>query len=114
MNPLVAAGKLDRTVTIVRAGAPTRNSRNEEVPGAAVEKARWASVKPAPGAERFQSAENAASAVWRFVFRWEDDLVRVTDTLRTEEGRSWNVHSADPIGRNEGWDVLASARMESL
>jgi hypothetical protein len=68
-NPLVAqAGKLDRRVTIIRAGTPTRTA-GEETPGTPVETAL---VLGQAGArhERFQSAENAATALWRFIFRW--------------------------------------------
>lgn len=112
-NPLVAAGKLDRRVSILRDQATTRNSRNEEIASEPAVTTRWASVRPAPGVERFANAENAATALWRFVFRWEADLVRVTDRLRTEDDqRLWDVKSAEPIGRREGWEVLAAARME--
>jgi head-tail adaptor len=104
-NPLVLAGRLDRRVAILRDGTPTRNSRNEEIP------VRWASVKPAPGTERFASAENAATAPMRFVFRWAADLVRVTDRLR-HDGRDYDIKSVTEIGRREGWEVLATARAE--
>lgn len=113
-NTLLDAGKLDQRVTIVREGAPAKDSYGELVPGAPVETTRWASRSPAPGIERFANAENAATALWRFVFRWSADLVRVTDNLRTADGRTWDVKSVDPIGRNLGLEVLAAARMEKV
>jgi head-tail adaptor len=113
-NPLLAAGRLDRRVTIVRVGDESTDSWGQQRAGSAVEIERWASVRPAPGTERFQSAQNAATALWRFVFRWEAGLVDVTCKLRTgDDGRLWDVKSADPIGRREGWEVLAAARMDA-
>lgn len=111
MNRLVDAGKLDRRVAIIRAGAPTRNGHGEAIPGADVETERWASVRPAPGTERFRSGETAAEAPMRFVFRWAVDLVRVTDRLR-HDGRTYAVSSVTEIGRREGLEVLAVARAE--
>lgn len=90
----------------------TTNARNEQVEGAPIETMRWASVKPAPGTERFQSAELAAAAPMRFVFRYEPDLVRVTDSILHEDGRTYSVASVTEIGRREGWEVLATARGE--
>jgi head-tail adaptor len=110
-NALLAAGKLDRQVTILTAGAGTLNEYNETVPGASVETVRFASVRPAPGTERFVNAENAAQAVMRFVFRWEAGLVPVTALLRTD-GRDYDVKSVTEIGRREGLEVLAVARGE--
>jgi head-tail adaptor len=111
MNPLVAAGKLDRRVTIVRPNY-TRDAAGEQVAGPPTETVRWASVRPAPGTERFQNAETAAEAPMRFVFRWEDDLVRVTDSILHDDGRTYAVASVTEIGRREGWEVLATARGE--
>lgn len=111
-NALLQAGLLDRRVTIVRPAGFTRNAHNEQVEGTPTTEARWASVKPAPGTERFQSAETAAQAPMRFVFRWEDDLVRVTDRLLHDDGREYAISSVTEIGRREGWEVLATARGE--
>jgi head-tail adaptor len=111
MNPLVAAGKLVRRVTIVRPTF-TRNGDNERVEGEPVLTTRWASVRPAPGTERFQDAESAAEAPMRFVFRYEPGLVLVTDRLLHDDGRSYAIASVTEIGRREGWEVLATARGE--
>ena len=111
MNKLLEAGKLDRRVAILRAGAATENEYGEAVRGADAEKIRWASVKPAPGTERFRSAETAAETVMRFVFRWEAGLVGVTDRLR-HEGRLYQISDVVEIGRREGLEVLAVARAE--
>jgi head-tail adaptor len=112
-NTLVAAGRLDRRVTILRGGVPTVDDYNEPVAGADAETETFASVRPVPGTERFRNAENAADAPMRFVFRWRADLVRVTDRLRFE-GRIFAVASVTEIGRREGIEVLATARGEAV
>jgi head-tail adaptor len=112
-NPLLAKGKLDRRVTIERA-TTTPDAHNEPVLTWGDHATRWASMRPAPGTERFQNAETAAEALMRFVFLWEDGLVLVTDRLRLEDdGRRYDV-IAPPmeIGRREGLEVLATARAE--
>lgn len=48
----------------------------------------------------------------RFVFRWEADLVEVTNTIEDEDGRPYAIASITKIGRREGWEVLATARGE--
>lgn len=112
-NALLSAGKLDRRVTILRAGGASTDSWGEDDPGADVETVRWASVRPAPGTERFANAENAATAVMRFVFRWEAGLVEPTDRLR-HAGLTYDVKSVTEIGRREGIEVLAVARVEEV
>lgn len=110
-NALLAAGKLDRRVTIVRDGAATTDDWGEATAGTPARMTRWASMRPAPGTERFANAENAATAPMRFVFRWAADLVRVTDRLELG-GRTYDIKSVTEIGRREGWEVLAIARAE--
>lgn len=110
-NPLLAAGKLDRRVTILRP-TYTTDASNERIAGEPDETERFASVRPAPGTERFRSAETAAEAPMRFVFRYEPDLVRVTDSIRHDDGRTYAVASVTEIGRREGLEVLATARGE--
>lgn len=110
-NPLLEAGRLDRWVTIERA-TTTKNRLNEDVQTWDTHAERWASCKPAPGTERFQSAETAAHAPMRFVFRWEDDLVDVEDRILHDDGRRYPVVSVNEIGRREGWEVLTEGRGE--
>lgn len=110
-NTLLAAGKLDRRVTILRP-TYTVNAIREKIEGPPDQTVRWASVKPAPGTERFRSAETAAEAPMRFVFRYEPDLVRVTDGILHDDGRTYAISSVTEIGRHEGWEVLATARGE--
>lgn len=109
-NKLLEAGRLDRRVTVLRPSF-TRDAHNELVAGEPVPTERFASVRPAPGTERFQDAETAAAAPMRFVFRWEAELVKVTDSIE-HDGRTYAVASVTEIGRREGLEVLAVARGE--
>ena len=111
MTPLLAAGRLDRRVTIVRP-AVTRDALNTPVEGEPTRTVRWASVRPAPGTERFANLENAATAPTRFVLRWQADLVRITDRIE-HDGRTYDVVSVMEIGRREGWEVLGVSRTEA-
>jgi head-tail adaptor len=111
-NPLTAAGRLDRKVTIVRPSFTT-NTHNEQVEGEPVRTRVSASMRPAPGTERFQNAETAASAPMRFVFRWRADLVRVSDRIEGDDGRTYEVLWWAEIGRREGIEALATARGET-
>ena len=110
-NALLRAGRLTRPVTILRAGASTTNDYGEAISGAPIETPAMAGVSPAPGVERFASAELAATAQTRFVFRYRPDLVRVTDQLRSD-GRVYEISSVTEIGQREGWEVLATTRAE--
>lgn len=110
-STLLAAGKLDRRVAILRPTFTT-NAHNEKVPGEPERVERWASVKPAPGTERFRSAETAAEAPMRFVFRHEPELLDVTYAIEHDDGRIYSIWSVTEIGRHEGWEVLATARGE--
>jgi SPP1 family predicted phage head-tail adaptor len=110
-NALLAAGKLDRRVTVERATSTT-DEHGEAVLVWGEHAVRWASVKPAPGTERFQNEETAAEAPMRFVFRYEADLVTVEDRILHEDGRRYFIASVTEIGRREGWEVLATARGE--
>lgn len=112
-NPLLDAGKLDRRVTIERSTASV-DGHGEDILVWGSHATRWASARPAPGTERFQSAELAAQSVTRFVFRWEDGLVSVEDRLLHDDGRRYAISSVMEIGRREGWEVLATARGEEV
>jgi head-tail adaptor len=112
-NPLVQAGKRDRWVTIVRP-TYTTNTMNEQIEGEPTRTGVFASMKPGPGNERFQSAEVAAQAPMRFVFAWRPDLVRVTDRIEADDGRTYEVLWWAEIGRREGIEALATARSEGV
>lgn len=109
-NRLTRAGNFTRPVTILEPARGT-NAHNEEVitwvPGVTM----LASVRPAPGTERFQSAELAATAQMRFVFRHRPDMITVEKMLRFD-GRDYAISSVTEIGTREGIEALATARAE--
>ena len=108
-NRLTRAGNFTRPVTILRRTASM--VAGEEIEGPATEAGTLASVSPAPGTERFQSAETAALAPMRFVFRYRPNLLTVEDGIRFD-GREYSVSSITEIGTREGLEVLATARAE--
>jgi hypothetical protein len=63
-------------------------------------------MAPGPGTERFQNAELAATAPMRFVLRWHADLVRDTDRIEADDGRTYEVLWWAEIGLREGIEVL--------
>jgi head-tail adaptor len=111
MNKLLKSGDFNRAVTILRRNV-TKNAHNEEVEGDPTEVETRARVTPAPGTERFASAENAAQAPMRFVIRWRPDPPSVEDSLEMD-GRPYAISSVTEIGLHEGWEILAVARAET-
>jgi head-tail adaptor len=111
-NALVEAGRRDRWVEIVRP-VTTTNAHNEEIEGEPTRSGVFASMKPGPGTERFQNAETAAQAPMRFVFAYRPDLIRVTDRIEADDGRTYQVLWWSEIGRREGIEALATARAET-
>lgn len=107
------AGKLDRRIRIERAETG-ENTLGEEtltwLPLADV----WAAVAPAPGRERFASAETAAEATTVFTIRWQrqlDDL-GPKDRIRypSRQGSYYNIHAVVEIGRREALQITATHR----
>jgi head-tail adaptor len=105
----VRTGKFDRQVIIVAPENGTTDEWNEEN-GTGVETLVWASVKPAPGVERFASGENLATAPKRFYFRWRPDLVKPNFLIKYE-GLVYDVKSVVEIGRRKELEVGAVARV---
>jgi hypothetical protein len=112
-NALVEAGKLDRRVTILRAGTGTRDEYGEVQPGANTETTTWASLRPAPGTERFANAENAAQRRCGSSFAGVQTWCARRTGCATEFGLVYDVKSVTEIGRREGLEVLAVARTEA-
>lgn len=109
-NPLTRAGKFNRPIAILRR-VVTVNAHNEEIEGEPTRVETLASVMPAPGTERFQSVEMAASSPMRFVLRYRPDPPTVKDSIEFD-GRTYAIASVTEIGTREGWEVLAEARAE--
>jgi head-tail adaptor len=111
-SALLRKGALNRRATIVRPSYTT-NAHNEKVEGEPSRTTTWCSLGPGPGTERFQNAEVAASAPMRFVFQWRPDLVRDTDRIEADDGRTYEVLWWAEIGKREGIEVLGQARGET-
>jgi head-tail adaptor len=109
-NRLVMAGRLNRRVTILRRTVAT-NSLNEEIEGLPAKTETFAGVMPAPGTERFASAEMAAQAPMRFILRFRPDPPTVKDAIRFD-GHDYAISSVTEIGTREGWEILAVARAD--
>jgi head-tail adaptor len=112
-NSLLRAGRIDRRVTIVRPGDVELDGFGQAIAGLDSHTETWARAEPAPGSERYRNAELAAHAPMRFVLRWREDLVRVTDHLLLD-GRRFDIASVTEIARREGIEVLATARGEAV
>lgn len=112
-NPLLAAGRLSHQVTIVRPSFST-DAHNEKVEGEPERTVTKCSMAPGPGVERFGNAELAATAPMRFIFRFRPDLVRVSDRIEADDGRTYEVlWWAEISGAPKGIEVLGQARGET-
>lgn len=111
-HPLLAAGKLNHRVTIVRPTFTT-NAHNEQVEGELTRTEVWAGMAPDLGGERFQNAELGAQLAMRFVFRWHADMVKLTDRIEADDGLTYEIIDRNEIGRREGIAVRGVARGET-
>ncbi|TZG26503.1 phage head closure protein [Sphingomonas montanisoli] len=106
------AGALDRRIVIQRA-ALAPDAAGDPMPSWADLVTVWASARPAPGVERLQSAEIAATAPMVFRIRWSSAVSDVSPADRIAYGgRDWNIVSVVEIGRREGLEIAATARAD--
>lgn len=108
---LIKASRLDRTVTLLRRGAPVDNGRTV-VPGAwEILGDRSASVKPRIGREALEHGTRAGEAVQSCWLR-HDELTRTLTRRDAVEldGQRYEI-TAPPIeiGRREGIELLIVA-----
>ncbi|MEG3165542.1 head-tail adaptor protein [Sphingomonas sp. PB2P19] len=110
------AGRLDRQIGICKYGIVT-NEGGDDVEGFAPALAVAAGIKHLPGAERLQSAENAAMAPTVFLIRWSPDLdpdaptgINPKDRIEypVASGRFLNVTSAIELGRRDTIEIAAT------
>jgi SPP1 family predicted phage head-tail adaptor len=104
------AGTLDRRITLLRAGI-VQNEGGDDVEGYEPLATVWASVRPSPGTERLQSAQNAASAPTVFRIRWSQKVSGLSPVDRVEypvgSGRTFDIKSVVEMGRREGLEIAA-------
>jgi len=107
-------GKFDRLVTIWTPVATALDGWHEpaDEPPTGIEVDAWASIKTAPGTERFANAENAATAPLQFFFRWRANLVTPLSVI-SYDGQQYDVKSIEELGRRQRLRVLAVARLST-
>ncbi|WP_181008615.1 phage head closure protein [Sphingomonas montanisoli] len=112
MSKLLRAGARDRRITIQRATlAP--DTAGDPAPSWENLSTVWASAMPAPGVERLQSAEIAATTPMVFRIRWSSAVADVNPKDRISyAGRMWIIASVTEIGRREGLEIAATARAD--
>lgn len=104
---------LDRRITIERRTI-SRDQFGEaiEVWEPLVER-RPASMTPLRGDERFVSDQRVARRLVEFKIRYSDNLADLNPMDRIlEDPFTYDIVGVAPIGRNEGWSIIATARAE--
>jgi head-tail adaptor len=116
----VTGGELDKRITLLRATVAA-DAYGDDVPGFAPIATVPASKAAAPGLERLQSAEVAASAPAIFRIRWTTDLdpdapsgLSPKDRLQypPSTGRIYDIVAATEIGRHQGIEIVATTRSD--
>jgi hypothetical protein len=91
---------------------PRRNADAQQPqrgdPGHAGRDHALGSVRPAPGYRAVPMRRECGDGAVAVHLPLERRPGAGDRQLRTADGRVWDIKSADPIGRNEGWDVLAA------
>lgn len=114
------AGRMDRQIGICKYAIVT-NAGGDDVEGFAPAVTTPAGIKHLPGAERLQSAENAATAPTVFVIRWTptldpDSADGLSPRDRIEypiaSGRFWNITSAIELGRRDTIEIAATGGVD--
>lgn len=106
----LAAGKLDRKITIQRF-TQTRDEMNEPVPAWATLATRWASYEPVRDGEKFRAGETAANISARFVIRHSSNVADLNPKDRVQfDGKTYDILNVKEIGRREGIEITCAAR----
>lgn len=111
----LAAGRLDRRITLERFTFTTDPGSGEQVKSwATLGPAKlWASRRRAGSNETLASAEVAAAISDVFEIRWGSAWADVNPKDRLVfEGRTYGIVSVDEIGRREGLRIDAAARAD--
>lgn len=111
---MLAAGLLDRRITLYQPGAETgRDAFNAPILAAPAAREVWAEYAPASDRERMQSAEVGATITARFRIRWSPDVAALSPLWwLVFEGRTFDISGAKEISRRDGIEITASARAE--
>lgn len=103
------AGALDRRITIER-NTPTHDAdSNEEVASWGTLATVWAQAKPLRGSERFEADRENAERTVTFRIRHRTDI---DEEMRIVfDGDNYDIESIAEIGRSEGLEIIATARV---
>lgn len=106
------AGPLDRRITIERY-TETRDAFNNPVQTWATLTTVWAAVEHIRDSERWAAQEVGATATMRFQIRYSSTVADVSPLDRVVyEGRAYDIAGVKEIGRREGLELTASARVD--
>lgn len=106
---MIAAGKLDRRITLQRATS-SQDEAGQSIPAWSKVAEVWAQVLPLAAREPFQADQRAAWVDTKFVIRYRADVGPLDRVLYG--GRTYDVVGVQEIGRREGLELLAYARAE--
>lgn len=109
---MIAAGPLDRRITIQRQDVSQSESGAEVV--------RWVDVatvyakkKETAGYERFASAQFVGRAAKQFLIRWSSEVAGITTKHRVIfDGREHDIVDVREVGRREGIELDCTVRSE--
>lgn len=108
-------GDLDRRIVLFKA-SPAQDTHGDTVSRFDLLCTVWASVRSAPGSERLQSGENAASAPTVFRIRHSRQVAGLNPKDSVEypvaSGRLFDIKSVVEIGRREGVEIVAVGRAD--
>lgn len=112
---MLDAGELDRRIVIERA-ALVEDDYGDLVEAFVPLQTVWASVRPSPGRERLQSAENAAAALLVIRIRHWSGVADVSPKDWIEyplgSGKRFNIVTVTEIGRREGLELAVTGRAD--
>ena len=108
---MVAAGALDRRITIQRKTV-TQDDYGQEVETWADFAEVWAAQKPMRGNERFAVQQLLGTGVMTFQIRYRPDLAPSVEDRIEYDGRSWDITDVRELGRRESWEIDAKARTD--
>lgn len=120
MARALRGGKMDRRITLLKFGLAA-DGYGDDAPSYTALPPIAASKDPAPGIERLQDAEVAATAPTIFGIRWTSALdpesptgLNPKDRLQypAGTGRIFDIVSANEIGRRQGIEIVAVARVD--
>ena len=102
------AGRLDRRVTI-QTRTLTRNSYGEQVETWADDDTVWGERFDLRGREFFAARQVSADVTTRFRLRYRTGLTVLHRLVC--DGVTYDIHQVSEIGRRQGLEILASARL---